>query len=56
MIKPYRKLTTEEIGRLIMQGCHCDDWNLVEVSADFIPDQIFNATFAGYTLLGRFDE
>ncbi len=56
MNKPYRKLTTEEIGRLLMQGCHCDDWNLVEVSADFIPDQIFNATFSGYTLLGRFDE
>ena len=56
MNKPYRKLSHEEIGRLIVQGCSCSDWNLVEVSSDFIPDNIHNTTFAGYNLLGRFDE
>lgn len=52
----YRKLTDEEIGQLIMQGCYCDDWNLVEVAADFLPDHVRFAKFTGYNRLGRFDE
>jgi len=52
----YRKLTNEEIGQLIMQSCYCEDWNLVEVVADFLPDNIRNTKFSGYNRLGRFDE
>ncbi len=52
----YRKLTNEEIGQLIMQGCYCEDWNLIEVILDFIPDNIKNTRFSGYNFLGRFDE
>ena len=52
----YRKLANEEIAQLIMQGCYCDDWNLIEVVGDFLPDQIKNSRFSGYNYLGRFDE
>ncbi len=52
----YRKLANEEIGRLIMQGCYCEDWNLIEVVIDFLPDNIKNTHFSGYNYLGRFDE
>jgi len=52
----YRKLVNEEIGQLIMQGCSCDDWNLIEVTIDFLPDHIKNTRFSGYNFLGRFDE
>jgi len=52
----YRKLTNEEIGQLIIQGCYCEDWNQIEVVADFLPDNIRNSKFSGYNRLGRFDE
>jgi len=52
----YRKLTNEEIGQLIMQGCYCEDWNLIEVVKDFLPDNIRNTKFSGFNRLGRFDE
>lgn len=52
----YRKIANEEIGRLIMQGCYCEDWNMVEVVNDFLPDNIKNTRFSGYNYLGRFDE
>ena len=52
----YRKLTNEEIGQLIMQGCYCEDWNLIEVVSNFLPDHIKNTRFSGYNYLGRFDE
>jgi len=52
----YRKLTNEEIGQLIMQGCFCEDWNLTEVVTDFLPDNIRNTKFSGFNRLGRFDE
>ena len=52
----YRKLTNEEIGQLIMQGCFCEDWNLIEVVGDFLPDNIRNTKFSGSNRLGRFDE
>ena len=55
-IAVYRKLTDEEIGQLIVQGCSCEDWNLIEVSADFLPDQVRFTKFSGYNKLGRFDE
>ena len=52
----YRKLSNEEIGQLILQECFCEDWNLVEVVEDFIPDPVRNTHFSGYNRLGRFDE
>ncbi len=52
----YRKLTNEEIGQLIVQGCYCEDWNLVEVVANFLPDNVRFTKFSGYNKLGRFDE
>ncbi len=55
-IAVYRKLTDEEIGQLIVQGCSCEDWNLIEVSTDFLPDQVRFTKFSGYNKLGRFDE
>src|SRR5665647_223901 len=52
----YRKLTNEEIGQLIIQGCYCEDWNLVEVVPDFLPDNVRFTKFSGFNKLGRFEE
>ena len=52
----YRKLTNEEIGQLIIQSCYCDDWNLIDVVEDFLPDHIRNTKFSGFNRLGKFDE
>jgi NDP-sugar pyrophosphorylase family protein len=52
----YRKLSNEEIGQLILQECFCEDWNMVEVVQDFIPDPVRNTHFTGFNRLGRFDE
>ncbi len=55
-ITVYRKLTNEEIGQLIVQGCFCEDWNLIEVTSDFLPEQVRFTKFSGFNKLGRFDE
>ncbi len=52
----YRKLTNEEIGQLILQGCYCEDWNLIEVIPGFLPDNVRFAKFSGANRLGRFEE
>ncbi len=52
----YRKLTDEEIGQLIIQGCYCEDWNLLEVVPGFLPDNIRFVKFSGFNKLGRFEE
>jgi hypothetical protein len=52
----YRKLTNEEIGQLIIQGCHSEDWNQIEVVDNFIPDNLSKAIFSGHNRIGRFDE
>jgi len=52
----YRKLANEEVGQLVLQGCYCEDWNLIEVADDFLPDNIKNTRFSGFNRLGRFDE
>ena len=51
----YRKLSSEEIGQLIMQGCSCDNWDLVEVNGRFSTDNIRNTQFSGHIKLGVFD-
>jgi len=52
----YRELTDEEIGQLIVQGCYCEDWNLIEVVPNFLPDNVRFTKFSGTNKLGRFDE
>jgi len=51
----YRKLSSEEIGQLIMQGCTCDNWDLIEVSKRFSTDNVRNSRFSGHIKLGAFD-
>ena len=51
----YRKLSNEEIGQLIVQGCYCEDWNLIEVVPNFLPDNVRFTKFSGINKLGRFD-
>jgi len=55
-VPTYRKLTNDEIGQLIVQGCYCEDWNLIEVVHNFLPDNIKFSKFSGHNKLGRFDE
>ena len=55
-IPAYRKLTNEEIGQLIIQGCYCEDWNLIEVVPDFISDNVRFTKFSGTNRLGRFED
>ena len=52
----YRKLKNEEIGQLIIQNCYCEDWNLIDVVEDFMPDNIRSTKLSGYNRLGRYDE
>ena len=52
----YRKLTNEEIGQLIIQGCYCEDWNLIEVVPGFLPENVRFTKFSGFNKLGRFEE
>jgi hypothetical protein len=51
----YRSLQDEEIGQLIHQGCSSTDWNLVQVSNDFIPDRVENSKFTGNIRLNSFN-
>jgi hypothetical protein len=51
----YRKLSTEEIGQLIMQGCTCENWDYIEVDRQFTTEYIRNVHFSGYVKLGYFD-
>lgn len=52
----YRKLTVEEIGQLKSQMCSSSDWELIEVSEDFSPDNIRYARFSGHISLGAFNK
>ena len=52
----YRKLTSDEIGQLLLQGCLCEDWNLIEVVPGFLTDNIRFVKFSGFNKLGRFEE
>lgn len=54
--KSYRKLTDEEIGQLVMQGCSSEDWNLIDVNDSFNAERVVNTRFSGYNTLGCFDE
>lgn len=48
----YRSLTDAEAAALEARGCFCPDWRRIEVSADFIPDNIRHVRFEGQVRLG----
>ena len=52
----FRKLFDEEIGQLIHQGCTSENWNLILVANEFIPDNIQNCRFSGNIQLHNFDK
>lgn len=52
----YRKLTEEEIGRLIQQNCTADDWNNIQVEDRFNSNFVTSVTFSGSIKLGHLDE
>ena len=51
----YRFLNSDEINKMLQQGCSSTDWNLVEVSHDFVPDNIHNTKFTGHIKLNTFN-
>jgi UDP-3-O-[3-hydroxymyristoyl] glucosamine N-acyltransferase len=51
----YRKLTTEEITSLKIQGCLAEDWNNVEVRTGFSTERLHNVSFSGLVRLGVLD-
>jgi len=52
----YRKLTETEIARLQQQTCSADNWNNIEVVAQFSPDFFRNVKFTGHNRLGKFGD
>lgn len=46
-LNSFRQLTDLEIKQLISQGCSSADWNKIEVSADFLPENIEFTKFSG---------
>ncbi len=52
----YRKLTTDEISRLIQQGCSADDWAQIEVASAFVCDYLHRVKFSGKNRLGVFEK
>jgi hypothetical protein len=49
-----RQLTAREIAALERQGNRAEDWKLLRVARDFIPDCIMGCLFRGSCRLGRF--
>ncbi|HSV97807.1 MAG TPA: DUF4954 family protein [Spirochaetota bacterium] len=52
----FRMLTDNEITQLQNQGNRSREWELVRVCEGFTPESIFDSTFAGECLIGRFDK
>ncbi len=53
-MRNYRLLTEQEIGQLKKQLCRAEDWSKIEVTGDFIPDNIEHTRFSGTVRLGSF--
>ncbi len=53
--KSVRTLRPDEIASLEGRGNRCQDWNLVLVTHDFIPDNISHCAFSGNCVIGRID-
>jgi len=54
MATEFRPLSSEEIARLIEQGCSCADWSKVEVAEGFDPTKVKSTHFSGSVKLGAF--
>ncbi len=52
----YRKISEPEISSLENQGCTCSDWSKVNVSENFISNNIKNVRFSGDITLGSFEK
>ena len=52
----YRSLKDIEIATLTVYGCSADNWNNVQVAADFSPKYISNVHFSGNIFLGTYDK
>ena len=48
----YRQLTAAEKERLLQNGCHCSDWNLIQVKDTFNPERYVRVEFSGKVSLG----
>lgn len=53
---PYRSLTSQEIEQLQAQHCTCDNWNNIQVVANFSPQYIKHVHFSGQIKLGTMDK
>jgi len=51
----YRPLSSQEIGRLIEQGCSCSDWSKVQVAEGFNAERVRTTQFCGDVKLGVFE-
>ena len=52
----YRPLTSEEVGQLVLQSCHCEDWSRIKVHPEFDPERVVQTRFSGDIRMGIFDE
>ncbi len=52
----FRKLTPEEIKRLVQQNNYSTNWDNVRVTDKFIPEQIQNSKFYGLVRIGDMDD
>ena len=52
----FRKLNDIEIAILKQQACSADNWALISVKENFIPEAVSNTQFAGEVKLGVFAE
>jgi len=55
-MKTFRKLSRDEILLLEKNNCQADDWNNIQVSDDFNPQNIKTVEFSGNIKLGKFDK
>ena len=53
-MKTYIPLSAEQIAKLEVQSCRCEDWNNVFVDPEFDPEYVRNVTFSGQIKLGAF--
>ncbi len=49
----WRKLSADEVERLVKNGNTADDWANIRVSGTFDPGQIINTEFCGFVRIGR---
>jgi len=51
----YRSLSSQEIAKLIDQGCNCSDWSRVQVAEGFNAERVRTTQFCGDIKLGVFE-